>query len=305
MLHFVYRSSGKENRKPRPPFYGKMLSLLSFIRAVELVPDDSTGEVIFLNDAPVDAAIHALMTFFGDVIDVPGLTLDASYGAAIRLHRSRRWDDDHLVYFAEDDYLYQPDCFVSLLAAAAQAMRPSYLSLCASARGREPSGRPVPPERRAVERPGVTILAAGHRWGPALSSTSSFAVHVGALRQDLWLHRLAPRCGGAWDHVISLAHKGQCPFRWTDVWRPFLDPGRSWAGATAHAALRATLNLGAIAARRHWHPLLAPSPCLATHLELPHLAAGVDWAAVAEGTQRWALQRGIAARCPARPRRPD
>jgi len=293
MLHIVYRSTGKENRKPRPGFYSKMLSLLSLLFATEALPEEKRREIIFLNDAPVAAANHDVMEAFGEVIDVPNLTLRKSLRFATDLPRLRNWNDDDIVYFAEDDYLYQPDAFISLLAAAEQMPRPSYFAFYASAGGLEPSGRPVPPELRVVQRPGKSIVAAGHEWRPALSTTSSFAAHVHALRQDLWLHRLAPRSGGAWDHVISLAHQGHAPFRWKQVVEPLVDANAGLVRATLHSGLRATLNLGAVASKLHWHPLMAPSPCLATHMELPHMAAGVDWTAVVEQTQDWAAQHSL------------
>ena len=293
MLHFVYRSTGKENLKPRPAFYSKMVALQSFLRAVEALSTEEKREIIFLNDAPIAPPIHAVMTLVGEVIDVSGLNGRASYFAATDIPRDRGWAKDDLVYFAEDDYLYRTAAFVSLVAAARQMERPSYFSLYASAGGREPSGSPVPPDRRMVERPGKTIMAAGHEWKPALSTTSSFAVDVGALRRDLWLHRMATYSGGGWDHVISLAHKGHCPFRLKDVLQAFADPGVGWMKATGRAGARVMTDLGALASKPRWHPLMAPSPCLATHMELPHLAAGADWTSVARDAEQWATRRGL------------
>jgi len=291
-LHLVYRSTGKENRKARPPFYSKKLALFSFLRAAENLPQ--RAEIIFLNDAPIPESIESIMVSFGEVINIVGLTLVRSYRTAIGLPKARHWNDGDLVYFSEDDYLYAPDAFVSLIAAARQMPRPSYFGLYAARDGRDPNGDLIPPGAvRVVERQGKSIAAAGHEWKPAMGTTSTFGVQLRALRKDFWLHHFAPLNGGAWDHVISIAYKGHHPFHWKEIIEPFRRSDAHWAWAAKLAGLRAMLNLGALT-RLRWHPLMAPTRCLATHMESKYMAAGVDWKAVADETQQWAAQKGLA-----------
>ncbi len=281
--HFVYRSTGKENRKERPAFYTKAVALASFLSAIGALP--AAGEIVFVNDAPIAPELEEVMRRHGSVVNLPGLTMLASYWRAIAVPDERGWADEDLVYFSEDDYLFRPDAFVSLFEISRQVPGDAYFALYASYDGLEPSGRPVPVERRRTERVRTSYTAAGHRWVTALSTTSSFAVRVGTLRRDRWLHRYAPRTGGAWDHAISLAHSGRMPFGLITL----ADPLWSRDYKLVHAARQATLRLGldvlGIAAKLHPRPLIATVPALATHMEVPHVATGTDWAAVAAATQ--------------------
>jgi hypothetical protein len=291
-VYFIYRSTAKENKKLRPAFYSKQLALCSFLRAIENMQQRS--DIIFINDAPISAKLESIMELNGEIVNIVGLTLIKSYYTTIRFAKIRGWNDNDFAYFSEDDYLYHPDAFRSLIAAANLIECPSYFALYASREGREPNGSLIPRgQTRIVERKGEAIVAAGHEWRPAMSTTSTFGVHLRALRRDLWLHYIAPQVGGAWDHVISLAHKGHRPFFWRDVIEPFGRPEAGWRWAVKMAGVRATLNVGAMMKRIRWHPLMAPTRCLATHMELNYMATGVDWLAVAEETQRWAIEKGI------------
>jgi hypothetical protein len=281
--HFVYRSTGKENRKKRPAYYSKAVALASFLAAVDALP--VSGDIVFVNDAPIPAALEDVMRQHGLVINVPGLTMLTSYQRALAVPEERGWAADDLVYFSEDDYLYQPDAFVSLVDVACQAPAEAYFALYASYAGLEPSGQPVPADRRRRERSGASYVGAGRPWVTALSTTSSFGARVQTLRKDRLLHRYAPRTGGPWDHAISLAHSGRLAFDWRDLSAPLISPDYRLAHAARQFTLRLGLDALSIASKYHPRPLIAAVPALATHMEEPHVAAGTDWSAVAAATR--------------------
>src|SRR5688500_11105973 len=118
MLHVIYRSYGGENRKGRPDFYSKHLTLASLVRAFrELRPGGA--DLTFLNDGPIPAHLLPLMEHAGEVVNRPHMGLRASVRAALTLPADRSWAPDDLVWFAEDDYLYLPQALTDLVAAAA------------------------------------------------------------------------------------------------------------------------------------------------------------------------------------------
>ena len=115
-LHLVYRSYGGENTKRRPPYYSKLLTLLSFIRAAERVPD---ADVVFVNDGPIPEDRLHLMTGAGSVISMGDTAagMRASYVFALDLPDREGWAADDVVMFVEDDYLFTADAFVALTSA--------------------------------------------------------------------------------------------------------------------------------------------------------------------------------------------
>ncbi|MDP8975784.1 MAG: hypothetical protein M3N28_05340 [Actinomycetota bacterium] len=62
---------------------------------------------------------------------------------------------------------------------------------------------------------------------------------------------------------------------------------------TGRVGGRAALNLASYGYRRRPRLLVTDVPALATHMEEPHLAGGVDWQEIASDTARWAERRGI------------
>lgn len=179
-----------------------------------------------------------------------------SYLSAIDL-ALERLDDDDLVYLGEDDYLYAENAFAALLAAAGALSQASYFGLYASIIRDQSQGFWV-----------EDVL-----WHTAEGTTLSFAVRVGTLRADRRLHELALRVGAVVDTELCRAYQGRTPY----PWRQLLGDGRLRRGVR-----RAWANV--IAWRRSFQPrmLVAPLPALATHVELPYLAEGTDWEAVAE-----------------------
>jgi hypothetical protein len=128
-------------------------------------------------------------------------------------------------------------------------------------------------------------------WQTASGTTLSFAVRLGALRADRRLHELALRAGTAVDTELCLAYRGCRPYPWPQLLGEAVlgPPGTSlpvpWR--VKRAGARAIVNI--FAARRSFRPrtLVVAHPALATHVELPHLADGTEWEAVAEAAAAW------------------
>lgn len=273
-IHLVYRSSGKENTKPRPRFYSEALALASFLRAVD---QSSVVNVIFLNDAPIPRGTLKMMGKAGEVLNRNGLTLERSYREAITLPLERGWPSSDLVYLSEDDYLFRPEAFTRLARAARDIPQAAYFAFYAST---------ATEQRR--------LPTAHGDWRLAESTTSSFGARISVLAADRWLYSVGSLAGGAFDHSVCMAYSGRAPYDWRTL-APDAMRGATGAirtGAT-RAVCRSTLNLGSYAYRCRPRLLVHPVPALATHMERPHLATGVDWAEVATETRRWAHERGL------------
>lgn len=250
MIHFVYRATHATNRKNRPGFFDKSVALASFLRARERVRGDA--EILFLLDGPFPAEGAARLERVGEVERHPGRGNGGSYRRALELPAERRWPDGDLVYLAEDDYLYVPEAFERLEDAARGIPEAAYFTLYDH------------PDRyrRDDDADGGrsrVFLAGGRHWRSVESTCLSFAARTGALRRDLWIHRLGSR--------------GEIPEDRT-IWR-------------------AVQGLGRFFWRRPRRVLVSPLPSLATHLETEHLAPGVDWEAVAASAREWGEAKGI------------
>jgi hypothetical protein len=293
-LHVIYRSTGKENTKARPYFYTKLLCLLSLLFAIQA--SDARPEVLFLNDDPIPEKRLRLMRATGEVVSVPPVTrgwmasglahqtagsvgLTRSYLAALKLAHGHGWPDDDVVYFVEDDYMHQVDALSCLMDAARALPEAAYLSLHGSIDWR----RTVP------------FDCGSHSWYLAESTTSTFAARIGALHADRWIHRLSLFAGGTADRDICQAYRGVRPFRWSYLIGDLLGnapgPRGSVAGRGKRAGLQTAMNALAIKSAFRRHELLCADPPLATHLEIPYLAPGVDWEALAGETLAWARER--------------
>lgn len=218
-IHLVLRSYGGENDKNRPPYYSKLLTLTSFIRAAKRVPE---AEVLFLNDGPVPDTHRALMERYGTVVEIPDgpIGLRGSYLRGITLpQHNPDWDDDDLVSLNEDDYLFCPDAFVLLAEAADQLPEVSYFSVY----GPKPD----------YDSPSVrTDLAMPHGWHAAPDRTvngrtwfnqpgitSTFTARAGALRRDeaVFRHCMIPFRHRFLDHETCLIYQGFVPYRGLDL----------------------------------------------------------------------------------------
>ena len=269
-LHVIYRSTGPDNAKGRPPYHSKLRSLRSLLRSWEAV--GPRGELVFLNNGPIPADRLAVMHRCGRVESRSGLELHESYWAAVSL--ALGWPDGDLVLFAEDDHLYREEALQAIVDAAGALAEFSYFATYASTAAGMPNGDPLHAGLR-VPRIGAAAVAPG--WVRGLSHTSSFAVRVRALRRDASLHRLAPRCGGAWDHALALAYQGLVPYGPGGVAQALREPRLGSRTRRAKVALWRAAIVAAAAARRTPSRLAAARPCLSTHVESGMLALDTDW----------------------------
>lgn len=290
-IHAIYRSVDSVNTKRRPPGYSKLTCLYSFLRAREACP--APGELLFLNDGPIPPAEVAAMQSAGEIVPATGHELHRSYWTAVHLALARDWADDDIVYLGEDDYLYRREMFIGLRDAADRLPADAYLAPYATIGYEMPNGRALHAQLRRPSAPDERLTEAGGAvWHRALSHTSSFAVRVGALKADLALHRIAPRCSGAWDHALALAYQGRAPYGPRALAEPLRFAGVPLERRVKVVVWRAALSARSLEARRRARLLAAPRPALATHMETELMATGTDWAAEGEAARRWGDARG-------------
>lgn len=291
-LRVVYRSTGRENRKARPPYYSKLLCLASFLRSAQL--SGVEPEIVFLNDGPIPEERQQLMRAAGEVVALPspdeapirkiimtgrgGSGLPHSYLAAVAMADDRHWPDTDVVYLAEDDYVYRPEAFGALAAAARAIPSASYFSLYATF---------------DVARCD-TFFVGQEPWMSAVTATSTFGARIGALRADRWIHRIAWFASQRIDQSICQAYQGGRPFAWSRIIGDMVGAGpgpETTSDRLRRGVLQAALNVLATRARFHPHVLVTPYTPLATHMELPFLGVGTDWEAVALETEAWSRSK--------------
>jgi hypothetical protein len=295
-LRIIYRSHGGENTKDRPPYYSKLLGLASVARAVEESGQSPAPQVIFWNDGPIPADRLELMRSCGDVVQIQGGSNRASYRAAIEMATRSDWSADDLVWFAEDDYLYRPKAFRLLMEAVERIPQADYLSMFGGKALDLASRRSAP---RALPRLGAVdtddpIEVDGLRWYRGVSTTSTFGVRLGALRQDRRLLRALPYTGGSWDHTTCVSVQGLQPFSWSEIGAELLPfahrPTKQWPSSIALGALGAAANLRSHRSEGNRRQLFLSEPISAMHMEVP---TPFDWEEFARQTRTWALARGI------------
>lgn len=267
MLHVVYRSHGGENAKGRPSWYSKDLALTSFLTAAARVEG---LDVVFLNDGPIPSKRLETMREGGRVHAITGGSNRASYLAGLKLAVDSAWVDDDLVLFAEDDYLWRPDALTSLAEAGARG-RAEYFAPYGVGTHDDIEGR-VPQWRRPRTGRGEEAVPADVvRWVPHESTTSTFAVRVGALRED---HKLLVLCclsGGDFDHTSLLAVQGIPRFTVRDLVRHHpgtsTNPAKKLARSLYLTAFRTAVDLASVRKPSKRRRLAAADPAVCTHME--------------------------------------
>jgi hypothetical protein len=295
-VRVVYRSHGGENAKDRPTYYSKLLGLVSLLRAAEEVDT----EIVFVNDGPIPEDRYRLMRAAGTTVPLPGVGMRGSYRSALQVATSGRWQDDDVVWFSEDDYLYLPTALPALDQAATSIPEAEYFALYAST----PARPAMLPDEGPAHRPsGWRDLAPWHvdgqPWVRIYSTTSSFGARIGALSQDLGVFRfcMVPHRRMLRDHDTCLVLQGFEPYSYADVLLEAV--GRSSGGPRERlreavlAPFRLATNLRAHRRPSRRRLMLAADPNLATHMEAGLLAEGHDWATVAAETREWGLSRGL------------
>ncbi|WP_106209878.1 hypothetical protein [Kineococcus rhizosphaerae] len=268
-IHVVYRSHGGENSKARPDWYSKLVGLQSFCRAVETLASQRPAagpEVVFLNDGPIPRDRAQLMAAWGDPVTISAGSNRRSYLTGLSLARRRGWDVHDLVLLAEDDYLWRPETLVSLLDAACdpRSARADYFA---------PYAEPVPDDGRPA------------RWGPVESTTSTFAVRVGALLQDERLLQLCAYSGGDFDYASCLTLQGRRRFSLRELVSHHAEDGgssplRALARGAYLTGMRSAVNLRSLRRPSRRRVLLGAQPALATHMEEGWISPG-PWERIA------------------------
>lgn len=286
----VYRSYGGENRKSRPGYYSKLLALASFVRAA----DAADLDIVFVNDGPIPPDRMALMARRGQVVHVANgpAGMRTSYLTGLLQATERRWGDDDVAYFCEDDYLHTVDAFATLAAAAEQLPEVAYFTLHGTSE-RDP----------AVDfphgwQPRQDLSAAGISWTNIPSTTSTFGGRVGAVKQDMGIFRqcMRPFRRTFLDHETCLLYQGYPPYNLVEIFTGMPDRWATDVASMAKTAVmvpfRVGMNARALTRRRRPHLLYTSEPNLACHLEDDVISPGVDWPSVAEETREWAAEAG-------------
>ena len=302
--HLVYRSYGGENRKRRPHYYSKLLTLTSFVRAATQLPQ---ADITFVNDGPVPADRLSIMERFGRVVQLAEKPqgMRASYRAALLLSTTEPWPDDDVVSYVEDDYLFTENAFLALAEATSQLSQASYFTMYGN---RPDYSDPDVTIAYSLPRhwaPAPDLRAGGRVWFNLAAITSTFSARVGALRTDLpvFFACMRPFRKRLLDHETCLIYQGYVPYHGRELLLglpgDFVPSMRGVVRTVVLVPFRVALNR--LARRRRAANLLyALTPNEATHLEHPVISADRDWEAVAIEVTRWASENGLAAGYPIR-----
>jgi len=269
-LYVLYRSAPGTG-KQRPDFFSKRAALLSFLRSLERTAIET--RITFINDGEVSEHLTSVMARFGEVLTLPGIGNSPSYRQALGLIDRLGIDDADLTYLAEDDYLYRPEAFPTLCAAAEEIPEADYFSLY-DHRDRYTASDDADGGRSRM------FLAGGWHWRTVESSCMTFGARTAALRADSWIHWMGTRT------------------QWPDdrgIWRACLGLGaHRTVSAIAASTVVARDELvwrdvikQAVRRNRARGVLVSPVPSLATHAELELLSPAVDWEHVAAEALDW------------------
>jgi hypothetical protein len=315
-LRILHRSYAGDGVKPRPPYFSKLLALVSLLRAADALPGGA--ELVFLNDGPMPEDRLRVMEAHGEVRAVRrGGSDSASYREMLSDEAKRPGADDDLLWLAEDDYLYQADGLVKLVEGAGALPRADVFMIYGS-KAVDPAAHG---ERDMVSLPegGADHPAAevtdvgGILWYRAGSTTSTFGLRRRVLREDLRTLVFGALTGGAWDHTSCLLLQGKRPYERGEVRRDLLPfgslPPAQWPKALARGLVRSAAVAVSHRPESRRRVLVGSDPELARHMEAGEVAphrtssrtAKVDWAAVAEESAAWGRDHGIAIDLPSRP----
>jgi hypothetical protein len=303
--HLVYRSYGGENRKRRPPYYSKLLTLTSFVRAASRL---SQADITFFNDGPVPADRLAVMERFGRVVQLAEEPqgLRASYRAALLLSTTEPWSDDDVVSYVEDDYLFTDGAFLALAEAASRLPQVSYFTMYGD---RPDDSHPGVATGNGLPRDwaaGPDLMIGDRVWFNRASIASTFSARVGVLRSDLpvFFACMVPFRRRFLDHETCLIYQGYVPYHGRELLfglaDDFVPSLRGVVRTVVLVPFRIALNR--LARRRRAASLLyAVTPNEATHLEHPVISPDRDWQAVAIEVTQWAAKIGLASGNPSTP----
>ena len=284
-LAVVYRYSAGGNRKLRPAWFSKELALASFLESVRACRAEV--DVVFLVDGGASREVLDRMHAAGRVFVGTFGSARRSYLAQLHTVRSGVVDAD-LVWFAEDDYLYDVEALDVLARAARTLSGADYFALSGPTIVSRLECRHAQTEVDVPAPREPLSTVAGRDWRRIASTTSTFGVRREAFAQDYRLLRLAPWSGAAWDRSTCLAVQGVRPYPWRSIHRDLVvasSPERHRAVRSVwKLGLRVAVNVASYRPRRRRRILAAPSTALVAHVELPFEEHPAHWDAVGRAT---------------------
>jgi hypothetical protein len=240
----IYRTFDGDNKKPRPPYYSKLLAFQSFLLSWRKL-EQPHRLIMSLNTPHMPPDFERLMDRYADEVRYVEAKGNAStYRAAIEWVQDM--PDDSIVYMAEDDYLYLPEAFPELMDAVSAFPDVEYFTLYDHLDRYTRAD-----DLRFGRREFIRVTNARH-WKVVESTCSTYAARASVLKGvDGFAKRFFCVTGRTWDRTAWRLVQGLGPiFFW------------KWPK------------------RR----LVEPLPSLATHLDPPYLAPVIDWAASAAHT---------------------
>ncbi|MCU1589888.1 MAG: hypothetical protein JWP11_1144 [Frankiales bacterium] len=247
-LHVFYRLYPAESGKRRPTFHTKPLCLQSAFMSLERVPQ---SRLVLLVDAEdLTADFTAVIPDGTEIQYLGGVGNRVSYQR--QLDRLLEIPAGDVVFLSEDDYLYRPEAFSTLMSAVADLPDVGYFGLYD-----HPDRYTRQDDARIYARRQVR-LGGGVHWRLAESSCMTFGALAGTIHSDVRVHRrFVPRGGYRRNPVSRMLH---------------YNDRRFW---------RLLQGIGPYRWKRPKRQLATPIPSLATHMDMDFMAPGVDWAEVA------------------------
>lgn len=216
-VHVLYRYSDSAGRKARPEYFAKELALRSFIQALGPVRDDVA--VTFLVDGAVRPEVASLMARTGAICpgrwhrQPPLLPRAVAHGG-----RARGGGD----LVRRGRLPVRPRGPGKTLVAAVRAFPavnwfalsgPTPLHRLELRRAQ--SAVPLPHSTRWTPATVPTVTAAGEQHLQRIDNTTgTFGGRPPSIRRALWVLRLCPWSGAAWDRTTCLALQGATPYPW-------------------------------------------------------------------------------------------
>lgn len=282
-IKVYYRTHHGQNTKARPEWFDRRIALESLRQALARSGVPST--LTFVIDGAMPADLESQSGPQDEHCYIKGGSAAKSLRACLTVAatQARTLPGDTIFWFAEDDYLYRPDAFRSLVGAVRAVPQADYFTLYAPV---EESIRDAPASQPYIAPdplPDGPIRIEQSEWHRVAQTTSTFGVRSDALRADTRLIKLGSTVGGAFDAATWVALQHEAPFPWRSIHRE-LSGFWGWRGMAkivARPIARATLNIAAKQPSRAARTLIAPTEHLAVHAEQSFVPAGGGWAELA------------------------
>jgi hypothetical protein len=284
-LLVVLRTTPRENAKKRPAWYSKDLAFLSLLSAIDNAENAGHNvRLSVLTDGGVPDSISSNRTPATEVVPVTEGTSRGSMLASFRAARARLTNNEDLIWFAEDDYLYRPDALQKLLACASSTPA-TYFSLHKPDDSGWHAGHSSQP-LGSVQRVTFNRRSPGHaaeEWRRITHTNSTFGVRASAFLEDLRFMRLATMGGGPYDHSTFMMIQGRRPFPVSKICADlnFRPEAAQATKALARIPARALIDASALLMRRRNRLLIAPIEDQVCHMEDGHIPDIPDWEALA------------------------